>query len=127
MSTHSLYIYWQSGDAGLSLPLCIFQFCLRHKQQVAGPSICVSCLLSWAVCSIFSPKELRALCCVCVPVCVHPCVFTVHVLPHCHQAHFTNALRSFLLRKQAQRCDKVNLAPLVLVQRGWGGGNVTKM
>lgn len=29
---------------------------------------------------------------VCVPVCMHGCVFTVHVLLHYHQDHYTQTL-----------------------------------
>ena len=67
--------------------------------------------LGGTVCSIFSPGELCTVCRVlCVPVYVHVCVFTVHVLLHYRQAHYTNPSHALLLCKQAQRCDDVNLA-----------------
>lgn len=51
------------------------------------------------------------LCCECL--FVHVCVFTVHALLDYHQAHFTNPPHSFLLCKQDQCCDAVNLAPFI--------------
>lgn len=50
-------------------------------------------------------------------VYMHTCVFKLHVLLDYHQAHITNPSHSFLLRRQAQHCDEVNLALLLLAQR----------